>query len=99
MRAILRIAAVLVLLGSVSIPSHAILRTCDDLCDCTVPCTLNCKNSLGIQTTCNAYGVCIGKPGCPDLAANVAPVSTPQICTANETAAQPAFLATAPAQP
>jgi len=89
----------LLLLGALAVPCQAILRTCDDLCDCTVPCTLNCKNSLGVQTTCNAYGVCIGKPGCPDLAASIAPVSTPQICTANATATQPAFLATAPAQP
>ncbi len=100
MRAIRRIAAVFVLLCAVSVPSHAILFTCDDICDCNMSCALACKNGVGIRITCGQYGVCIGKPGCESAVAT-APVSTsaPLQCTVNETAAQPAFLAPAPAQP
>ena len=96
MRAIRRIAAVLVLLCAASIPSHAILFTCDDICDCNVSCALACKNGVGIRITCGQYGVCIGKPGCESAVAS--PAASSQVCSA-ASQTQPDFMQAPPAQP
>jgi len=64
MRAIRRIAAVLVLLCAASVPSRAIIITCDDICTCNSSCGMSCKIDGFTPSNCGAIGTCRGGNAC-----------------------------------
>ncbi|HSS47997.1 MAG TPA: hypothetical protein VLX28_03525 [Thermoanaerobaculia bacterium] len=64
MKALWRIAGILVLLCAASVPSRAIIVTCDDICTCNSLCTMGCKIDGFHQSNCGAIGVCRGGSSC-----------------------------------
>lgn len=56
--------AVLLLLGAVSMPSQAVIRTCVDICNCGMPCSQPCLDANQQWTTCSSTGRCEGGSLC-----------------------------------
>ncbi|HEV8580647.1 MAG TPA: hypothetical protein VGX68_16395 [Thermoanaerobaculia bacterium] len=77
MKAMRLAAAVLLLLAAVSVPSQALVFYCDDICDCSGPCSLSCYTFSNVRTTCGQFGVCAGQPGCTGLVA----AASAEICS------------------